>query len=811
MPDAPRQTPAGSSIVPARRIWSLPVLRELPKLTDLTLTSAVGGGGGTGGGGSTVFGLLLAAGLVLLSACASDQPTEPGTPAGPKPLATISCVGDVAKLKVSCGSPQAAPGQEILGGQGIEIALRSSNIFINGFNEFTFDVSLQNLSTQRLGWDGSTPTGEEVFFVNGPTPDVGTMTVMGGSVGTFTAPGQAYYQYFGVLDPQQTTGTVNWKLHMSGGVTSFTFTVLVAADVFDQGGVLKWTPIDGTTQRWYTDVAVSSATDRMAVGFSGSSARYTGGKWVALPPVTTEHFNAVTAIAPGEYYAVTGSGAVFHFKNRVWTQIYHQPDYFGFYAIWAKDTSLIVAVGQHGTITRYSGGVWHDASVPTAASGDLIAVSGSADGSHISAVNGAFLNGQVWTSVAGGMFLNDPNFAAPFAGIGLDIAYDGSGNALLAYVDFGGPATGVIIRSTGDTLLYDMSTYPSALFPHGTNKVAVGELAGSDHLVADLDYTTPSAVTSTPLTGALPGSMDLAQLAPTNSGITQFEVISGSNGHLLGWDGATWTDEQGSGDWQDPDLWGIGDTLFALDGIGGFHKIVDGVMTTLPSAAGNVYRLWGISSTEFWAINATEAWHFDPVNGWTNEHTVPGGSDNRDVWVDPTGTSVIVLGENGEISSRISGVWTDQSIPRNVNAVWGCDAHTAWIVTQEGEIWKWIDGVVSLDVAVGPNPLRAINGNVFCDPWVAGDNGTMFHRLGGTWTNRFDPSAGGWTLRAVAIRGAGQTIAAGDNANYGLFSDASPLYSTPLPTQGGGIKALWRLSNGEVYAAGSQFLLRGSR
>jgi hypothetical protein len=42
---------------PARRPWVAPAIRELPRLTDLTLQTGGGipGGGGTGGGGSTVI------------------------------------------------------------------------------------------------------------------------------------------------------------------------------------------------------------------------------------------------------------------------------------------------------------------------------------------------------------------------------------------------------------------------------------------------------------------------------------------------------------------------------------------------------------------------------------------------------------------------------------------------------------------------------------------------------------------------------------------------------------------------------------
>jgi hypothetical protein len=804
MPDAPRQTPAGSSIVPARRIWSLPILRELPKLTDLTLASAIGGGGGTGSGGSTVFGLLLAVGL-LASGCSADQSLEPSAPAMPKAVATISCSGNVTTLKLTCSAPQAAPGVEILGGQGVEVALRSSNININGFGEFEVDVSLQNLSTQRLGWDGSTPTGEEVFFVSDPLVDVGTISVAHASQATFTAPSQKYYQYIGMLEPMQTSAPVLWTFHLSGGVQNFTFNVMVAADVFDQGGPLQWRPVDGTTQRWFKDVVASSATDRMAVGNNGLSAHYTGGKWVALPPVTTEHFNAVTAVAPGEYYAATGSGAVFHFKNRVWTQLYHRGDYLPFYAIWAKDSTHIVAVGAGGITSHYSGGSWGDDNTGAA---DFNAVSGSADGSLVSTLSN---DGEVWTSVGGGAFGLDPNFYPIIGAVG-DIAYDASGNALISYIDFCcGPPVGMIVSSAGAVIFASGSLWPRQLLPYATDKLAFGyyDFGGGTYGVSDLDYSSLLG-TDAPLTLAVP-TFDIAQLTATNAGPAQFETTS-SSGHLLSWDGATWTDDQGSGDWTDPDLWGIGDSIYAIDGIGGFHKIVNGVTTTLPSA-GAFLHLWGISSTEFWTINETEAWHFDPVNGWTNEHTVPGipSRVNVDVWADPTGTSVIVLGENGEISSRISGVWTDQSIPRNVTAVWGCDSHNAWITTYEGEVWKWVDGAVTLDSALGPNHLRAINGNQFCDPWVAGDNGTMWHRFGGVWINRFDPSASSWNLKAVAIRGANQTIAAGDDGNAGLFSDASQLQSTPLPTQGRGIQALWRLDNGEVYAAGDQVLLRGYR
>ncbi len=58
MDQSERPTSAHSQGAPMdRRPWVAPAIRELPRLTDLTLQTGSGipGGGGTGGGGSTVI------------------------------------------------------------------------------------------------------------------------------------------------------------------------------------------------------------------------------------------------------------------------------------------------------------------------------------------------------------------------------------------------------------------------------------------------------------------------------------------------------------------------------------------------------------------------------------------------------------------------------------------------------------------------------------------------------------------------------------------------------------------------------------
>lgn len=813
MSDAVRPTPSAAEQLPVRRSWLLPTLAELPKLTKLTLASAIGGGGGTGGGGSTVFTpFLVASALVVssLAGCSVDESTGPSGPEMPKPVAAINCTGEIATLKVTCAGPVSSSGVEILGSQGIQVALRSSNVSWNGIlGVLTFDVSLQNLSTQKLGWTGTTPTGESVFFVNGPVADVGSVNVDFALTGTFTAPGQTYYQYIGMLDPLQTSAPKTWQFHMNTAATTFSFTVMVAADVYDLGGVLEWKSVAGTTQMRYNDVVASSPTDRMAVGNGGLTAHYTGGEWVPLPMVTYEQFNAVTAIGAGEYLAVTGSGAVFHFKNRVWTELYHRGDYGPFYSIWAKDLTHIVAVGQGGRISRLYGGTWDDVDVTTANNGNLVAVSGNADGSKVSAVNGDYLNTEVWTSTAGGGFVLDPNLP-PFAGIGLDITYDAAGNALLASVNSG---VGTILSSTGDILLSDPDLLPLTLTPHGTGKVTVGALSSGDYKVVEVDYSASFPGTVTSLSDPVPGGNDIAQLTPTNSAGTEFSIISGVYGHLLSWNGATWTDDQGDGNWTDPDIWGSGTTLWALDGFGGFYKIINGVMTPLPGQSG-LTRFWGSSSTSFWGVGSSGVWHSDGTGAWTPDVTFgfPGGITPRDVWADPTGAAVIVLGDGGHIASFVGGGWSYEDIGHHVTAVWGCDVSNAWVVTDDGEIWKWFNGTTTFLASVGPNPLQTITGHSCSDIWVGGDNGKIYHGSGGpfNWDDKNIPGLS-WTIRALSIRGPFQVIGAGDGSNSGLFSESAPVATTILPAQGGTVTSLWRLDNGDMYAAGNQFLLRGTR
>ncbi|MFI5235979.1 MAG: hypothetical protein ACHQXA_09730, partial [Gemmatimonadales bacterium] len=210
--DEPLAVPA----TPApRRPWIIPIIELLPRLTELTLLSPIGGGGGTGG--STVFGLLLAAGLLFGIGACSDEIMRPNTPIGAHPLVSaqvLTCRANVRAGSIDCAAPAPAPGQVIIGGQGIHVGLRSSNTSYNGTSHiFSADVSVQNESALPMGTqDGTTlSSGVSVFFFTQPTGDVGTVTVANPTgTNTFTASNQPYFLYNQVLASQVVSSTQTW-------------------------------------------------------------------------------------------------------------------------------------------------------------------------------------------------------------------------------------------------------------------------------------------------------------------------------------------------------------------------------------------------------------------------------------------------------------------------------------------------------------------------------------------------------------------------------------------------------------------------
>ena len=191
---------------------------------------------------------------------------------------------------------------------------------------------------------------------------------------------------------------------------------------------------------------------------------------------------------------------------------------------------------------------------------------------------------------------------------------------------------------------------------------------------------------------------------------------------------------------------------------------------------------------------------------------IPFGTHPRDIWADLTGNSVVILTDDGTVSSFAGGIWQQSGTSKNLNAVWGCDANFAWIVTEEGEIWDWAFGSTGPDplFAGSPTPLRVVGGSSCTDVWAGGDDGAMYHWDGAAWSDLSHPSPG-QRWGAIGSPSPGVVMVAGAAGSAAIFTVGGGYQEFQLPTQGKGITALQRLANGDVYAAGANVLLHGFR
>jgi len=193
--------------------------------------------------------------VLALAACADRSPTA-ARPAAPVPtpaLSALRCAVDVRAGTLDCrpSQPDRANGVQsvILGGQGLNVRLASSGTAYDaGTGILRSDVTVENLTGQMLGTrDGylPEPEGVRVFFATGPTVTEGTGTVtVANADGTdvFTASGQSFFRYPGILTPGDTTAAKEWRFALPVTVTAFAFTVYVAAPVARGSGWMVITP-----------------------------------------------------------------------------------------------------------------------------------------------------------------------------------------------------------------------------------------------------------------------------------------------------------------------------------------------------------------------------------------------------------------------------------------------------------------------------------------------------------------------------------------------------------------------------------------
>lgn len=210
-------------------------------------------------------GALLA--LAFFAAACSDRSPGVSIPdpeeSQPKPvtLAALRCTGTVAPASLECRPAGPEPGGArpvILGGQHTFVRLQNTPpAFDAGTRILSTQMTVANLIGQPMGTRDGVSTAAEgvrVFFAAEPTNGVEVADPDG--IGTFTASGQAYYQWSETVATGATSAPRQWSFLFPAGVESFAFTVFVSAPVPREQGWIDVTPdtvpvaAGGSQQLW---------------------------------------------------------------------------------------------------------------------------------------------------------------------------------------------------------------------------------------------------------------------------------------------------------------------------------------------------------------------------------------------------------------------------------------------------------------------------------------------------------------------------------------------------------------------------------
>lgn len=821
MTDAVRPTRIPEAGVSARRPWSFPALTELPKLTKLTLASAIGGGGGTGSGGSTVFTPFLVASALVASSlvgCSSDR-TGPSEGVVPRNVATVTCHASVTTGTVECGDPSAAPGTEQLGGQGSYVVLRSRDVAYDNVSEFTFGVTVQNLTAQTLGWDGTDTTGVRIFFVTPPTVTAGsgTITVEDDSVGNFTASNQSYYLFPQAIGRNQESDVSDWRFSMPPTVTSFTFTVLVAADIPDFGGVLKWKEVPGVGNYSYRAVASVGMNDAMAAATGGVLFKWNGSTWTRIASPSPWEITGLVAERGGTYVASDSMGGSFRYSNGIW----HAFPVDGIGKVRFVDL-------DHWVSVRSLGGPYysfvHSDFGERSTIADFESVSSdyaqTSDGNTRTFIGSTYV--YYYHSVDGGPFVYQGLYANGLTDLPTGVMYDDQDDIFFAYTTPISPFTvGMVRRNPSDTIWKVANEIPSNLWNAGGTTFYMAVTGAAGTRVVKVDYADFPVVDTVSVTDNFPStfaySMDEGRrVIPRDEGMTDWFGLDEAS-QLWMSEGGNFS-KVGAAVGGALDSWGHLNTTWLVDGSTTVTRLVGTTRTTY-TAPFMPTLIYGISPTEIYlASNSGELYLWDGGSTFTSEHSLT-GDGYADIWADPVSGTIIGVGQNGTIAQRVAGVWTEQTgIVTGPMGVWGCAASLAWIPTVEGKIYRWESGTIVEDVAFAgsftpPSYLRTLGGNSCTDLWVGGDVSALYHWDGTSWSDQTTalafPTNG--TVFAIIGVGNGEALVGGVEGLIARMNGTGRVDVTKAPVGNTAIMNLYQKTDLELVVGAWTTVVVGAR
>jgi alpha-tubulin suppressor-like RCC1 family protein len=171
--------------------------------------------------------------LALMAACtdATSLIEPPATVSRNEfEVQALTCTVEVAPGTVSCVDRTGAPADS-----SAWVRMAISNV-TQPADSIAYDVTVQNMVPQTLGvaasgeYDGA---GVRLYFAQLPvvTGGTGTVTVAGAETGRFTQAGQLFYRYPQALKPNETSAPQRWSFAVPSTVSSFRYTVRVAASL----------------------------------------------------------------------------------------------------------------------------------------------------------------------------------------------------------------------------------------------------------------------------------------------------------------------------------------------------------------------------------------------------------------------------------------------------------------------------------------------------------------------------------------------------------------------------------------------------
>lgn len=800
---------------PPRRQWTAATVTPLPKLTDLTLFTPIGGGGGIGG--STVFGLLLAAGLLFgIGACADQNLNHPTVGTNPPAAAAaVTCRVSLAAGTLTCGGgPEATAGQVILGGQGQRVGLRSSNTSYNGTSHvFSADVSVQDESGLAIGTsDGTTKDsgGIKVFFSAGPTGDVGSVTVANPTnTGTFTASNQPYFKYDTLLTSQQVSNTQTWQFQLDPSTTSFTFSVLVAAQMPATSAVARWALEPGVNPINWEGVSGWGLVGLAVFGQNGEVFVQDSGVWhsytdpLGSGPGGSSPGNQVVAAGRNDLTFENGS-RFRHWDGISWRTLDSLPN----------SPGLMYAVGPTGGLggiwgmgfrfARFSGSSWISDTLPTGVNRAVSSITFGLDPVILTD------QGRVWRQS------NSTGVWTQIGGSG------GSGQTQGPGIIFGTDASDLW------TISIVNNTDPTVRYWNGSSWTTQANPSGQDNN------------TGVPVGGVAFSSSDAYIVRSDNVG----------HGHIWHFDGSNWTDvhtapynyngiwargtddffvaenggrveEYNSGTWSfvldsattAAAVWmRSSGEAYVGDNLGNIHHYDGTTWTPSASIGGSITSLWESGASDVWAARTSNSvWHFDG-SGWTSaaigSSGFPvigmGGSGPHDVWA--VGALSQILHYDGTSWSIVKDL--EVLFPYDFYAVWAPNDTFAVAVGQAGDIGMLQGGSWSAASSPTSFALRAVSGTSASDAWAVGDAGTIVHYDGTSWSTV--SSGTGQNLLGVWAASPTEAYAVGVNNTVLMYNGTSWSPVSVQSSATGSYNAISGVPGGQALIAGTR-ILRGTR